>query len=840
MTGGRPGLPRQPAAAIVAGRADTVAAQEIAAGPGQAAGEVTAAWRDPARPAAERVADLLGRMTLAEKLAQMSGIWLSEPGDSEGVAPSPGEHSAELPPFSELIRDGLGQLTRVFGTRPVRPAEGAAMLAGLQAQIRRSSRFGIPAIAHEECLTGFAAWTATAFPTPLAWGASFDPELVGQMAAAIGRSMRAAGVHQGLAPVLDVARDPRWGRVEETMGADPYLAGMLGTAYVRGLQSAGVIATLKHFAGYSGSRAGRNMAPVSVGRREFADVFLPPFEMAIREGGARAVMHSYCAVDGVPAAADHELLTGVLRGELGFDGVVVSDYYGVSFLQTLHGVAGSRAEAAGLALAAGVDVELPSVRCYREPLAGAVRSGLARPELVDRAAGRVLRQKIELGLLDPGAEPGPGGAAAAPADGSGTGATIDLDPPSHRALARQLAEESIVLLANGAAALPLGADQRLAVIGPLAADPLAYFGCYTFPRHVGHAHPGTSIGVPVTPVVEALRAELPGSRIEHARGCDVRGADRSGFAAAIACARAADTVIAVLGDEAGLFGRGSSGEGCDAADLRLPGIQAELLGELIRAGRPVVLVLITGRPYAIGPAASQLAAVVQAFFPGQEGGGAIAGVLSGRVVPSGKLPMEVPLLASTEQASYLGAPLAARSNVSSADPTPLFAFGHGLSYTSFDYADLSVRAATAGPGGQQAAPGLERAAATRIGTDGAAEISCTVRNAGRRAGAEVVQLYLHDPVAQVTRPARYLAGFARVALEPGQARRVTFWLHADRTAFHGRSGRRVVEAGLIQAAIGSSAADIRLQGEIELTGPERTAGPDRVLVTPVTITEPGG
>jgi beta-xylosidase len=331
-------------------------------------------------------------MTLAEKLAQLRSVWLSGPADGNDVAPLHGDFTAGLPPFADLIRSGLGQLTRVFGTRPLRPAEGVAELADLQAKIVAQSRFSIPAIAHEECLTGFATWTATIFPTPLAWGASFNPGLVRQMAAAIGGSMRAAGVHQGLAPVLDVARDPRWGRVEETIGADPYLVGVVGTAYVRGLQSAGIIATLKHFAGYSGSAAGRNMAPVSVGRREFADVFLPPFEMAIREGGARSVMHSYAALDGVPAAADRALLTGLLRDELGFDGVVVADYYGISFLEMLHGVAGSPAQAAGLALRAGVDVELPTVRCYGEPLAAAISAGEVPEPLIDRALGRVLRQ----------------------------------------------------------------------------------------------------------------------------------------------------------------------------------------------------------------------------------------------------------------------------------------------------------------------------------------------------------------------------------------------------------------------------------------------------------------
>jgi beta-xylosidase len=805
--------------------------------PATSAARITDPWRDPTLPIPERVADLISRMTLAEKLAQLQSVWLSGPADGNDVAPLHGDFTTGLPPFGDLIRSGLGQLTRVFGTRPLRAAEGVAELARLQAQIVARSRFGIPAIAHEECLTGFATWTATIFPTPLAWGATFDPGLVRQMAAAVGGSMRAVGVHQGLAPVLDVVRDPRWGRVEETIGADPYLVGLIGTAYVRGLESAGIIATLKHFAGYSGSAAGRNMAPVSVGRREFADVFLPPFEMAIREGGARSVMHSYAALDGVPAAADRALLTGLLRDELGFDGTVVADYYGISFLEMLHGVAASPAQAAGVALRAGVDVELPTVRCYGEPLAAAVSSGTVPEQLVDRAVARVLQQKYELGLLDHAGVGdaeinGVTGSIAARLVGTDTvagdtgAADIDLDPPESRALARQLAEESAVLLANDAGVLPLRNADRLAVVGPLAADPLAYFGCYTFPRHVGHAHPGTSVGVPVEPLLAALARELPEARIEHAAGCDVRGTDRSRFAAAAECAAAADVVVAVLGDEAGLFGRGSSGEGCDASDLRLPGVQGELLEALAATGKPVVLVLITGRAYAIGPVAGRLAAVVQAFFPGQEGGGAIAGVLAGRVVPSGKLPIELPLLASTTQTAYRAPQLGTRSDVSSADPTPLYPFGHGLSYTTFQFADLSLRTADGADAGSSR---------VSIGTDDMVEIGCVVRNTGERTGTEVVQLYLRDPVAQVVRPVRELVGFARVTLRPGQSRRVVFRLHTDRTAFCGLSGNLVVEAGLIEVDIGSSSADLRLHGELELYGPERTVGVDRVLSTPVAV-----
>ena len=402
-------------------------------------------WRDPSRPVTERVADLLGRMTLAEKLAQLGSVWVGAADDGgDGFAPMQHEFSAELPPLDDLIQDGMGQLTRVFGTRPVPPAAGMLALAGLQQQIMTASRLGIPAIAHEECLTGFAAWSATIFPTPLSWGASFDPDLVRDMAAAIGASMRACGVHQGLAPVLDVARDPRWGRTEETIGEDPYLVGTIGTAYVLGLQAAGVDATLKHFAGYSASRGGRNMAPVSIGRREFADVILPPFEMAIRLGGARSVMPTYIDLDGVPATADGELIGGLLRDELGFDGLVVSDYYAVSFLEQQHSVAASPSEAGAAALRAGIDVELPAVRCYGTPLrkaieAGAGGRGRRRPGRGPGADPQVraghARPRLDGAAVPGGRRPARPGPAGAPEAGrpAGRGIGGPAGQPARRA-----------------------------------------------------------------------------------------------------------------------------------------------------------------------------------------------------------------------------------------------------------------------------------------------------------------------------------------------------------------------------------------------------------------------
>jgi beta-xylosidase len=792
-------------------------------GAGASAPDPAEPWRDRARPAGERVADLLSRMTLAEKVAQLGSIWQGASGEGDGVAPMQDQFNEEQPPLDELIKNGLGQLTRVYGSRPVTAAAGMRALAGLQARIVAGSRFGIPAVAHEECLTGFAAWGATIYPTSLAWGASFDPALVHEMAAAFGATMRAAGVHQGLAPVLDVTRDYRWGRVEETIGEDPYLVGTVGTAYVQGLQSAGLQATLKHFAGYSASRAGRNHAPVSMGPREFADVILPPFEMAIRIGGARSVMPTYIDRDGMPASADPSLLTGLLRDELGFDGLVVSDYFAVSFLQLQHRVAADPAGAAALALAAGLDVELPTTRCYGDPLLAAVTAGDVPEELIDRAAARVLWQKLELGLLDPGWTPLPA-VDETPVDGTAGDRDqgrrpldLDLDPPAQRDIARRLAEESVVLLANGRGALPLPRTTRVAVIGPLADDPLAFFGCYTMPRHLQHQawfDSASGAGVEVATVLAALREELPD--VSYARGCDVATADRSGFTEAVATARSSDLIVAVVGDQAGLFGHGTSGEGCDVTDLTLPGLQQDLLQALADTGPPVVAVLVTGRPYALGAVAGRLAGVVQAFFPGEEGGHAIAGVLTGRVTPSGKLPVEIPRLPGAQPSTYLRSPNAALHAGSDVDPTPLFAFGHGLSYTTFGYADLEL-------------------SAERTPTDGGVGISCTVRNTGAVAGTEVVQLYLGDPVSSVVRPTRWLAGFTRVTLAPGESARVTFRLHADRTAFTGRDGTRIVEPGEISVGIGGASDNLPLSGAFTLTGPARPAGADRVLTTPVSV-----
>lgn len=741
-----------------------------------------------------RVMDLIARMTLDEKLAQIVGFWEGEEGDS--VAPLQGE-LVGTGKLEEAIEHGLGHLTRVYGTNPVDANERAEYLWRRQRQLVNNTRLGIPALVHEEILTGLSMWKAATFPTPLAWGATGDPALVERMGSLIGQSMRGLGIHQGLAPVLDVVRDPRWGRVEECIGEDPYLVGAIGTAYVRGVQSAGVHATLKHFVGYSASKAGRNFAPVSAGPRELADHLLIPFEMAILDGDARSVMHSYAEIDGIPVAANPELLTGVLRDQWGFDGTVVADYFGVAFLHHLHEVAPDLADAARQALAAGVDIELPTGDAYTTPLKAAIEAGTVDIGLVDRALYRALRQKEQLGLLDEDFSSDP------PTD-------VELDGPEHREVTRALAEESIVLVSNDGT-LPLASGTRMALIGPNADRFEPLFGCYSFANHVLSQRPGVELGFRADSAARGVADEF--GEVDVVQGCGIDDNDRSGFEAAVASASAADVAVLVMGDTAGLFGRGTVGEGCDRDDLELPGVQRQLVEAVLKTGTPVVLVLMTGRPYAIGWATERCAAVVQAFFPGEEGAGAIAGVLSGRVNPSGRLPVSLPRSSGAQPYTYLHPKLGGGKEVTSLDPHPVAVFGHGLSYTTFAYTDF------------QAAP--------QVPTDGSITASVKVTNTGDRAGGHVVQLYAHDVFGSVTRPEAQLVGFQRVFLAPGASATVSFTVPTTRVAFTGRTMTRMVEPGDLKLWVGDCATRVA-EASTTLTGPTHpitTASPRLTTAT---------
>lgn len=748
----------------------------------------------PPTSPAERASALLAQMTLAEKVAQLGSSWPGSELAEGDVAPMQETH-LRAQTFDDAVVDGLGHLTRVYGTTPVAAAQGRERLDDLQRAVVSANRWALPAIAHEECLTGVTAWGATVYPTPLAWAASFDPETVRAMGERIGGDLRALGVHQGLAPVLDVVRDYRWGRVEETMGEDPHVVAEVGAAYVAGIEAAGAIATPKHFAGYAASRGARNHAPVSIGPREFADVILPPFERVLQL--ARSVMNSYTDVDGIPAAADERLFTGILRDRWGFEGTVVSDYWAIPFLHSMHRVAHDEAAAGLLALRAGIDVELPHRMSYLG-LVDAVERGLIPESLVDRSVERVLRQKIEVGLLDEIDE---------------SEVVVELNSDDNRAVARTLAERSMVLLRN-TGALPLSDVARVAVIGPAADDSACLFGCYSFPNHVLVHHPDTPLGIDAPTYLDVLRDHLGDRLVGTTEGTGIRDDSTEGIADAVAVAREAEVAIVVVGDRSGMFGLGTSGEGCDVATLELPGAQQQLVDAVLDTGTPVVLVVNSGRPYALGGAVDRAAAILQVFLPGQEGASALVDVLTGRVNPSGRLPVQVPTLQAPQPGTYLAPPLALRSDgVSNLDPSPAFPFGHGLSYTTFTHAILDADTSVPTRGGR-----------VRLAVD--------VANTGDRAGADVVQVYVAYPEPSVVQPVRRLIGFHRVEVEPGERAVVEIEIPVEALAFTGIDLQRAVEPGPVELTVAVSASDPGTSRLVDLQGPRAiVAAPQRNFVT---------
>jgi beta-glucosidase-like glycosyl hydrolase len=764
-------------------------------------------YRDPQRPVGERVADLLDRMTLDEKVAQLTSVWLTVDPDRGEVAPAQfATMFGAMVDVDEMLARGVGQITRPLGTAPIEPRAGAAQVNALQRRLIEGTRLGIPAICHEECLTGLMAQGATSFPSPLNFGSTWDPDLIERVATVIRRQMLAVGARQGLGPVADVARDARWGRIEETFGEDPHLVGVMVSAYVRGLQgddpAHGVIATLKHFAGYSFSEGGRNFGPAHVGPREMNDVFLVPFEMAVKTAGARSVMNAYQEIDGEHPAASRHLLTGVLRDTWGFDGFVVADYGAISFLHLFDGVAEDAVAAAALALNAGLDVELPAPAAYPAGLPDALDRGLVTMAVIDLAVTRVLTAKFDLGLFE---QPYVDVDAVA------------LDLPHERDLAAEVARRSITLLANdGTLPLDAPAIERLAVIGPNAAEVMALFGNYSFENHLVSTHYREAKGVIDAPtVLDVALSRLGADRVVHERGCDVMGDDGSGIAAAVDAARGADVAVVVVGDKAGHFKLGTVGEGTDTADLSLPGRQGELVAAVADTGTPTVVVLLNGRPFALGELVPRVAAIVEAWFPGQDGAGAVVDVLFGEANPGGKTTVSFARTAGAMPSFYNHKPLAGGFPEQDAFGF-VFPFGHGLSYTQFDYDDLAI------------APG-------EVAVDGAFTVSCTVTNSGDRTGDEVVQLYTRDIVASVTRPVLELKAFRRISLDPGESVHVAFEVHTDLLAFTGLDLQRVVEPGTVEVKIGSSSADLRLEGSVELVGPARRVAPTRHLVAHSTV-----
>ncbi len=727
--------------------------------PGPPTGPETPVWRDPARSAADRVDDLLARMTLEEKVAQLGSRWAGndmqhddlDPDSEINVAPMEDVFAASgTVPLDEASRHGLGHLTRVYGSVPLSVAEGVAELIRQHHTVLDGTRLRIPALVHEECLTGFTTYGATVYPAAIAWGATFDPDLIERMAAAIGRDMAAVGVHQGLSPVLDVVRDYRWGRVEETIGEDPYLVAMLGSAYVRGLQSAGVIATLKHFAGYSASRGARNHGPVPMGRRELLDVILPTFETAIAAAGAGSVMNSYSDVDGVPAVADSWLLTDLLRGEWGFTGTVVSDYWAIPFLATMHHVAADAGDAGAQALAAGLDVELPDTLGFGAGLIERVRRGEVPEALVDRAARRLLRAEGRARAARPGLD---AGGVDRPTRGGrpGLGGQPRARPGRRGAVDRAAGRRAPRCrcrrrLRQGGGGRPV----RPATRGrSWAATPSPTTCC--------RATPGSGSASRCRP-----RPTRCGPSCRTPRSCTSRAARSPATTGPGSPPRSPPpatptSCVALVGDLAGLFGHGSSGEGCDAADLRLPGVQADLVAALLARGTPVVVVVVSGRPYALGEVHPRAAGLVQAFMPGEEGGAAIAGVLSGRVQPGGKLPVQIPRLPGGQPGTYLQPPLGVAERRHQ-QPRP--------------DAAVPVRArrlvhhVRGGRPADQRRRGADR---RRVHGDRPGDATPATGPVTRSSSCTCTTWS-----RQVTRPVRQLAGFARVHLDPGAAADVRF------------------------------------------------------------------
>lgn len=760
-------------------------------------------YLDPARSAEERADDLIAQMTPAEKVAQLGSYWVFElleraPDGSAGFS----EAQAH-----KLLSHGVGQITRVGGASNVTPQESAVLNNRIQKYLLEATRLKIPAVIHEECCSGYMARGTTVFPQTIGVASTWQPELVEAMTDVIREQMRSVGAHHALAPVLDVARDARWGRVEETFGEDPYLVAAMGVAYVRGLQSAslerGIVATGKHFVGYGMSEGGMNWAPPHIMPRELREVYLYPFEAAVYEAGLASMMNGYHELDGIPCGANRWLLTDVLRGEWGFTGTVVSDYFAVNQLFTYHRIARDLEDAARLALEAGLDVELPGTDAYGESLLQAVEAGRIPMELVDLALKRVLTQKFTLGIFEqPYVDEG----------------AVAFDTPDQRALARQIAQQSMVLLKNDGI-LPLNKSvESIALIGPNADSVRNLFGDYAYPAHmetlIEMQSSGNVFRIPI-PVVnfsasdwvtaktvrEAL-TDAAQATIYYAQGCDVLSDSKAGFAEAVEAARKASIAVMVMGDKAGLTDSCTSGEARDRADLDLPGVQPDLVRAVAETGTPIVLVLVNGRPVTFGDLLDKVSAIVEAWLPSEEGADAIVDVLFGNANPGGKLPITFPRTVGQLPTYYGHKPSGGRSHWKGAyvetSNLPQFPFGFGLSYTTFSIDDLTISGAAS--------------------ANETVQISVRVTNTGSVAGDEVVQLYTRQFVRGITRPSKELRGFKRVSLEPGQSKRVSFHLAVNQLAFYNAHDDFVVEPGMVDVMVGSSSEDLPCTGTFTITG----------------------
>ncbi len=746
-------------------------------------------YKDSQVPVQDRVADLLGRMTLEEKVAQLLSVWLAktEVFDSE-LRFDAAKARARYP-------NGLGQFARPSDARGAvspriakgrTPRETVELVNAVQRFALEQTRLGIPVLFHEEALHGYVAPDATSFPQAIAMASAWDPALTQRINGVVAREVRARGVHLVLSPVVDVARDPRWGRIEETFGEDPYLAAELGVATVRGLQGDGpvlapdkVFATLKHMTGHGQPESGTNVGPAPTPERTLRENFFPPFEQIVRRTGIAAVMPSYNEIDGVPSHANRWLIEDVLRGEFGFRGAVVSDYFAIAQLASVHHVAADLSDAAIRALKAGVDCDLPDGESYAT-LVDSVRAGRVDEALVDRAVGRMLELKFRAGLFE---QPYADAARAERITGNAEGA----------ALALEAARKSIVLLKNdGILPLDARAGRKIAVIGPNAA--VARLGGYSNePRHKVSLLDGVRVKLGSSAAVLSAQG-VAITQSDDWWADEVKLADpaknRELIAAAVDVARRADVIVLAIGDTEQTSREGWAANHLgDRDSLDLVGEQNELASALFGLGKPVIVVLINGRPLSVVDVAARANALIEGWYLGQEGGTALADVLFGDVNPGGKLPVTIPRSVGQLPMFYNAKPSARRGYLF--DTTaPLYPFGYGLSYTTFEI-------------------GAPRLKPDHIQKNGTVSVDVDVRNTGTRAGDEIVQLYVHDKVSSVTRPLKELKGFQRVTLAPGGRRTLTFTLDAQAFRFWNAEMQRVVEPGELEIMVGGNSVELK-------------------------------
>jgi beta-glucosidase len=760
-----------------------------------AAGQGALPYRDPKLPVEQRVADLLSRMTFDEKIAQLVGTWqtgLPETSDERFV-----DGSGNFLPDRAVValKNGIGEITRPSNHRG--PREEAEFTNTVQKWLRDNTRLGIPVIFHEECLHGDAAPGGTSYPQAIALASSWDPKIVHDVFAATAAEVRARGAEQCLTPVLDLARDPRWGRTEETYGEDPYLVSRIGVAAIEGFQGGGpfiekphVIATAKHFAVHGQPEGGTNVAPGNYSERTIREYFLMPFQQAVEAAGVGSVMASYNEIDGIPSHSNKKLLDDILRQEWGFRGMVVSDYYGITQLRTLHHVVDSDGAAAKMALEAGVDVEFPSADAYTH-LEEMVKSGDVSEMYIDRAVARVLRMKFLTGLFDdPYTDP--------------VYAEKITNDAAHRALALKAAHEALTLLKNDGNLLPLDRTKykRVAVIGPNAAD--VHLGGYS-------GEPTHSVSI-----LQGIKDKLgPSAEVLYSEGCKITEtppvweADKvvlgdptlnaKRIQEAVQVAQKADIIILALGgNEQTSREEWAENHLGDRDNLDLLGNQDDLARAMLGTGKPLVVVLLHGRPNSINYIAKNVPAVLDGWYVGQEGGTAIADALFGDYNPGGHLPITVPHSVGQLPDYYYQKPSAKRGFLGDT-VKPLYPFGWGLSYSTFQYANLRL------------APGS-------IGAQGETTVSVDVTNTSHIRGDEVVQLYIRDEVSSVTRPVEELRGFERVTLDPGETKTVNFKLGFDGLSFLNRDMHRVVEPGNFRIMVGSNSVDL-ISAELKVVAP---------------------